>query len=359
MNNDLEIIEKKRKTWADMGVSTYNAELKLQAMASDACNKFSIPSNYNDLIEAESDLKTLKQSQKLVETERKAITSKFDELCSRLMNPEKSFNEPIKLLTEAIIKVKKEHEVKQKVVEQQNNERKAIKDMVLNYINNKDAEIKSFISNKVSNALQYALKEGDVTMETLPDFLISCEKKYETSFFNIEPPKYHVTAITADECQQIIAENFKWDPIFYFTLYKAELLKKFSDYEVQVNNKIQALELAAKQEAEKQHALAVEKANKETAIKLESLSVDISTISNTGVKELKKVYEIDMPETIESVLAIMSAFSANIHLCMPKLKVNKWFAFTPLQAGNALAKVKCDDNVFNPSGIIFKEVSKL
>ena len=43
------IIEQKKQIWSEMGVATYNAELKLQAMASDACNKFSIPTKYEDL----------------------------------------------------------------------------------------------------------------------------------------------------------------------------------------------------------------------------------------------------------------------------------------------------------------------
>lgn len=358
MNTELIIAEKK-ETWAQMGVATYNAELKLQAMASDACNKFSLPTKYEELQTAESDLKNLKSSQKQIETERKAITSKFDDLCTRLMISEKSINEPIKVLTDAIITVKKAHEVTQKAILLQNQERDGIKSMVLNWLNTKDAEIKSFISNKVSKALTYALSEGNIDMNGLKDYLSSCEKKYNSDTFNIPKPTHTAININQVEADGIIDAHYKNEPIFYYTLYKAELLKKFSDYEVQFHNKQQAIELAQKEESEKQKALALEKANKETAMKLESMAVNIDSISNSNVKELKKTFEIDMPETIETVLSIMGAFSANIHLCMPKLKVNKWFAFTPLQAGNALAKVKCDDNNFNPSGIIFKEVSKL
>lgn len=353
------IIAEKKETWSNMGIATYNAELKLQAMASDACNKFSIPDKYEQLQDAEIDLKTLKSTQKEIETQRKAITSKFDALCSRLMESEKSINEPISLLTNAIINVKKAHETKQKVVQLQNQERDTIKAMVLNYLNTKDAEIKSFISNKVSAALTHALTIGNISIDGLKDYLLLCEKKYSTSTFDIPKPNHTAVNISQEEAQSIIDYNFKNEPIFYYTLYKSELLKKFSDYEVAYNNKVQALEIAQKEEAEKQNALALEKANKEVALKLETMAVTVDSISNTGVKELKKVYEVEMPETIESVTIIMSAFFANINLCLPKLSVNKWFAFTPKQAGSALAKVKCDDNNFNPSGIIFKEVSKL
>lgn len=358
MNKEL-IIAEKQKTWAEMGLATYNAELKLQAMASDACNKFSIPDKYEQLQDAESDLKTLKATQKQIETERKAITSKFDTLCSRLMENEKSINEPILLLTNAIINVKKAHETKQKVVQLQNQERDTIKAMVLNYLNTKDAEIKSFISNKVSSALTHALSVGNISIEGLKDYLLLCEKKYSTETFSIPKPTHNTVNISQDESQSIIDTNFKNEPIFYYTLYKSELFKKFSDYEVQFHNKLQALELANKEEAEKQNALAIEKANKEVALKLESMAVIIDNISNAGIKDLKKSYEVDMPESIESVLSIMGAFAGNIQMCLPKLKVNKWFAFTPLQAANVLGKLKTDDNNFNPTGIIFKEVSKL
>jgi hypothetical protein len=55
----------------------------------------------------------------------------------------------------------------------------------------------------------------------------------------------------------------------------------------------------------------------------------------------------------------MAAFTANLQLCLPKLRVTKWMAFTPSQAAGALAKVKNDDNNFSPSGITFKKVDKL
>ena len=353
------IIEQKKQIWSEMGVATYNAELKLQAMASDACNKFSIPEKYEDLQEAESDLKNLKASQKQIETERKSITSKFDDLSSRLMISEKSINEPIKVLTEAIISVKKVYETKQKIVMLHNQERDNIKAMVLNYVNAKDSELKSFISNKVSTALTNALSVANISIKGVNDYLLEWQNKYTSTTFTAPLPIHTAINISQEEANSIITNNFKWDGIFYYTLYKTELLKKFSDYEVQFHNKQQAIEIANKQEVEKQQALAIEKSNKKTALKLASIATPIDSISNSAVKELKKTYEVDMPETIESVLAIMGAFSANIHLCMPKLKVNKWFAFTPLQAGNTLAKVKCDDNNFAPQGIIFKEVSKL
>ncbi len=156
------------------------------------------------------------------------------------------------------------------------------------------------------------------------------------------------------------AKQFKQNPEQYIQLYTNELRKKFIDYSVAYSNKKQAIELAAKEDEEKQKALIEEANNKETAIQLESVSEVLEvTVSGPEIKALKKSYEVNMPETVESVIMIMAAFTANLQLCMPKLKVTKWFKFTPDQAATALAKVKCDDNNFAPKGITFKEVEKL
>jgi hypothetical protein len=84
------------------------------------------------------------------------------------------------------------------------------------------------------------------------------------------------------------------------------------------------------------------------------------SIEPSGLKALKKAYEVDMPETFDSVMKIFSAFMANKQKCLEKVNIKKWFvSFNADSAAKALAKVKSDDNQFAPLGIVWKEVDKL
>jgi plasmid replication initiation protein len=82
-------------------------------------------------------------------------------------------------------------------------------------------------------------------------------------------------------------------------------------------------------------------------------------VVDSGVKALKKVYKVEMPETYDNAMLIMAAFLANSAKCREKTSTTKWFAFNATSAATALSRVKNDDNNFAPKGINFIEVDKL
>jgi hypothetical protein len=351
------IIETKKADWAKMGAAVYKTEMQLQAEAQQALNNISLPVKIEDVPEAEVMLKSVKAAQASIETKRKAITGLFTDVTTRLMVPEKSFADPIKQLSDAIIKVKKEYKANQQKLQNINKEKTLARETFLN----KKIEIESALANKVnefvSRCYEKALNDN-ITLEALEEYKSKSIAAVTINSFAFAVPTFNPAYCKPEEIEAIKQECFVIDKSKYVSEFAAQIEEKFSDYDVALNNKAAALALSQKQEQEKKDEIKSTANNQSMSVKLEASATPVSA-EPVFTKALKKSYEVDMAENIESVLTIMGAFSANINLCLPKLKVSKWFAFTPAQAANVLAKVKCDDNNFAPAGITFKEVDKL
>lgn len=356
---DQEVLAKKRNSWANMGEAIYTGELALQARAQAKLLTLTLPAKIEEVPQAEALLKELKGEMGAIQEERKKITSKLDEVTARLMQPEKSMQEPIKSLEAEIIKVKKADAEQRAKKQAKDNELRECKEFLISSLARVDADYKRMISDKVAKAYEYALGEGNIQMDGLESFTQKAAAKFTENDFTPAAPERRLTYVTTEEYAALAAEHFLIDANSYLLAYVVELEKKFSDYEVALNNKEQAIALAKQQQANQLAAIAEEQTNKEVAAQMDAVSVDLTPSYGPVVKDLKEAFEVDMPETVESVIKIMSAFTANLQLCMPKLRVTKWMAFTPAQAAGALAKVKNDDNNFSPSGITFKKVDKL
>lgn len=356
---DQEILVKKRNAWGNMGEAIYTGELALQARVQAKLIGITLPANISEVPQAEAMLKELKGEMNAIQDERKKITSKLDEVTARLMLPEKSMLEPIKSLEAEIIKVKKADAEERAKKQAKDNELKECREFLCTTLANIDAQYKRIISEKVSKAYEYALGDGNVQMAGLEEFTQKAAVKFTEKDFTPSVPTRKLINVSAEEYAALAEECFKVDANSYLLAYVVELEKKFSDYEVALNNKEQAIARAKKEEEARLAAIAEEQSNKQVAAQLESASTDLNVSYGPVVKDLKEAYEVDMPETVESVIKIMAAFTANLAVCLPKLRVTKWLAFTPAQAAGALAKVKNDDNAFSPSGITFKKVDKL
>lgn len=358
---DSNVIAQKRVTWGDLGESIYKKEMNIQLMAQQSIGKIKIPSSIKDIPDAERMLKEVKADCAAIVLERKSITSKLDDLGKRLMVPEKSFEEPLLLLSNSIISIKKQEEQR---INAENLKRDSInrcREFLTTTKNNMDAKFKQMLSDKVEKVYVYALGDGDIKPAEVNDFLKNVVlPKLSVEHFKIEYPLNTYTQFIthseyAEMCKEII--NIHAGP--YIAEYENRLRVKFSDYAVAYENKIQALENSRiEAELEKQR-IESEKANADIAAKLDAISASAEPIVTTGVKALKQSYEVEMPETLQSALTILTAFSAHLNLCQAKLRVSKWFSLTPAQCAKALSQVKCDDNTFAPAGIIFKQVDKL
>lgn len=356
---DQAVLASKRNAWANMGEAIYTGELALQARAQAKLISITLPTKIEEVPQAEALLKELKGEMGAIEEERKKITGKLADVTARLMLPEKSMQEPIKSLETEIIKVKKVDAEQRAKKQAKDNELKECREYLISTLAKIDGDYKRMIADKVAKAYEYALGEGNIQMDGLDAFTQKAAVKFTEKDFTPGIPERRLVHVSSEEYAAIAAEHFTIDANSYVLAYVVELEKKFSDYDVALNNKEQAIQRAKQEQDTKLAAIAEEQTNKEVAAHMEAVSVDLSQSYGPVVKDLKEAFEVDMPETVESVIKIMSAFTANLQLCLTKLRVTKWMAFTPAQAAGALAKVKNDDNNFSPSGITFKKVDKL
>jgi len=353
-----EVIQKKREAWGNMGVAVHETEMKLSAMAAQALQDAgNAPKTIEDVPRAESALKELKRAQKQIEEARKGITSKFDDVASRLMKPEKALLEPIENLNRDIVLIKREFERLEKIKVAKVNEADAFRGAIRQYMADKDFLNRSKINEQCSKAFEWALNNG-VTLEALPEYLGKVKGKLGVVDFHHDAPTPTLILLTFEEAQAITEETYRLNAHAYVSMYHTEIDKKFSDYEVAFHNKQDALTLAAKEKEQADAALKAKKDNEDTALKIQAAASPV-LFEVPAVKALKRSFVVDMPETQENAFVLLRAFIANLQLTGKKVNVSKWFSFTPTQAATALAKCKNDDEGFNPEGINFKEVEKL
>lgn len=351
------IANSKQGPWGTLGVKIAIEDFRLQSRAQNALATLITPTKIEDVAKAEAILKTVKAAGVAIKNDRLAITKPVDNRMSELMLPEKSFEEPCKKVEAAIIALKKADQARQLLENQKLDALKNCREWLTTTRNNTDAAFKNKILAKVGVVYEHALGKGEVDLEMLKDYLEFAISRLSPLDYEALFPLNTFQLVPAEQFQAMCQELL----IFDFNIYKADytnqLNLKFSDYAVALGNKAQAVANSKKEAEEKQAAIESQKANSNVAAKLETIAITPVVLGTN--KALKQSYAIDMEENIQSVIAIMTAFTAHLDLCLPELNVNKWFSFTPAQAGTALAKIKTKDNSFNPAGIIFKTVDKL
>jgi hypothetical protein len=358
---DQLIVQEKRNAWAQMGEVIYRKELSFQARAQEATAKLqTLPTTIDEVQEAEAILKEVKAACAKLMEDRKAVTSKFDDVAKRLMAPEKSFETPVAEYQKAIITVKQQYEQEQKKKQLKQDEYKRIREQLIAAMANYEAEYKTKIHNKVNAYYEWAL--NNITPDKLEDTLSQMAAKLTEADFTPPRPNPVRSYHTAEEIQALINECFVVKPEDYVAEYVIELEKRFSDFAIAFNNKAEAMRIANEEKERRQQEILQQQQNTVVAAQLDAFTTTDMSVAPSGVKALKKCYEVDieaMGETVQTVLKIMAAFSANLSACLTKLKVNKWMSFTPQQAANCLGKLKSEDNAFQATGILFKEVEKL
>lgn len=354
-----EIIAQKREVWASMGEAVVKTELSLQLKAERSIAKLKTPTKMEEVAEAELILAEVKREQKLVEGERKLCTTKFDELSKRMMIPEKSFDIPVLNVTTAIITVKKAHESEQAKIQQKKDEITTLRSSLILKKNELDASFRTKVLNAVNLAYTSAL-ETSVAPDKIGAYLNAEIAKVTPELFNAPRPTAKPTFCTFEEHQNIINEIWGFNSQSYIDQFREDLDIRFSDYSIAFNNKAAALQIATTEANEKQLAIEKEKNTNAIASQLEASATLVQAeMSFNAVKALKKSYEVDMTESLDNSIIVMSAFVANKSLIEPMMKVNKWDSFNIGQMKNYLGKCKCNDNAFQPAGITYKEVNKL
>lgn len=356
---ELATIEKKRAAWGKLGVDIYTSEMQLQARAQQIKLAIKHPSTIEEVPEAEKKLASLRKDYNTLKNDRIALTSKFDAVSTRLMEPEKSLVDPLTKYNDSIVVIKKKHEEDEKKKLGKLQEEKDLTEKMKKFLAEKDFQFRNHINAVIDVTYQMALTEEDIKPEDIQAYLDIHSTSLGDSDFQIAKPSFPVRVLTIEEHNDVMQRQFHTNPNAYTKIFKRELSNKFLDYKIAYQNKKAALERSEKDAQEKQKNLEVEKSNAELSAALDATSSSFVSNAPAGVKALKKVYKVEMEETIENAIRIMGAFTANKAACMAKMNIKNWFSITPASMCIALAKLKNDDNNFQPSNITFVEVDKL
>lgn len=352
-----KIMQEKGENWKKMGAAIYTQELKLQIWAQDIFKRLTLPTDSSKISQYEAHLKLAKADLEKLIASRKELTSKLDGVTSRLMTSEKSLDEPIKKFTNEIIKLKKDVEEKNKKDQAKRDEIKQIIEKVITYTAEAvSAKLREHVK-LLDDSYKHALDQ--VPPEKLPEFLVKVKTRRTIKTETIARPTMTVFNVSQEELKALIDEHFKpQSPESLVEDFQTELDKKFSEYQLAWNNKAKAIEISNNDTQALLDGINQETQNAVLSAKMHAASSDLS-VEEGGVKELKKVYVLDMEETQQNAMYIITAFTANLNKCLSHLRVGKWFNLTVKQMGATLEKIKTEDNNFSVTNIKFKEIDKL
>lgn len=369
-------IEKRGLSWKLLGESAAKVEIQLIEDAEAVIKRISkLPTTIEEIQVAEATLKNVNSEYLRIEENRSIVTKKFDALITRYMAPSKSIQPYIVAYRNKIIEIKEAHEKDQASIEEKKKEVTFVKEFLANQVNAFDASCKTKIAKLITSAYAYALGAGNIgTVDALKSYLdqiingkkgddtvtppkLPIAPKLSAKDFIYNPTMPKLVQVTEQEYATMV-ENIEI-PTDYVKLFHSDLEKQFSDYETAWHNKEQALINQRKEDADKEKAIAEELANKNVAAKLEASAVPI--VDKTDIKALKKLYIVDNMEDVseENAMKIMSAYIANLAVCRTHIRLKNWLNLSPMQMAGALQKIKNDDNAFEVTGIVWKEVSKL
>ncbi len=357
--DQIALVEKKITQWASLGKNFAISELEIQNDVENLLKRIKIPTTIEEVPQAEVIYKNLNSEKLRIDERRKENTSVLDKYISLRMAPLKTVIDPLYKMHSAIVALKTEHEKIAQRIAEKAKEIVRIKEYLLNQVNYFDATCKTKIAELISVAYKYALGTGNIsTSDSLKEYLLKVEANPKVSeqgfIYNPVMPKLVYTS--EEEYANMVMEIDI--PTNYVELFKEELKKQFSDYEVAYHNKEKALQLEKEESAKKQLAIEEEKKNKDIAAKLEALAVPKAEVIVPGLKALKKSYVIDMPEDMDNAMKILGAFIANYKECSAKLGIKKAFNLSISNMITALEKLKNEENTFDVTGLIWKEVSK-
>lgn len=353
MSNQLE---QRKQKWASFGEKFNTIEMELQAKVQSVLSELHIPTNTEEVLDAEIKLQELKAVQKAIKEKRLELISRpLSDLEKRISTPEKTLDEPILKLSEGIKKVKSEYEAKRAKEQQRQAEIQRITAMAQKHHAEQENKCEAKVQNQVQKAYAYALSSGTVNKENLQEYIKKCSDKLNVLDFAPEPMFIHTSVL--DEQTVSAITNIQFDSNKYVEKLRALMQEKFLLFELDLKNKEQAL---ANAELEKQEAIRKAEEEARAAQTLaEVKSRSQSLVVEEDFKALKKSYAVEVNDSEECVLAIIMAFVSNFNEAKEHVRLKSMLNLKVDQMAEALGKMKNKDERFECTGIAFKVVEKL
>jgi hypothetical protein len=357
ITDQIEVINKKRIAWGNLGVEIHNLHLSLQVQGQGIINRLLLPTETARIPQAEEILAQAKRDKDALYKKRLETTNKLDDVKARLMQPEKSVNDKIAEYIDGLIKLKKKKKDEDDAAQIKLDELKKIAENVRLYIANQNAAYLKEHADLISKSYIYALEK--VPPEQLEPYLAKIRARITIGNRTMQKPSFGAINATQEEVNAEIDKAFQPQPAqYYVSGFVHDLNVKYADYTQAWDNKDQALYLNTQETA--QNHSAIEQAKTEDVVAANIQSMATSVLVTTDSKELNEVFVLNMPETFEAANIIVMAYLANSAKCRTKLRVTKWLTgFGIQQMSDALEKIKNEDNNFNFSGLIWTTKSKL
>lgn len=360
-------VAKKMESWALMGQHLHNLIPQLQAgMQSITATLIPTPT-VEQIPEAEAKLAEAKRQFAAHKENRIKTTSKFDAVIQACMAPEKTGLEAINAASAGLLKAKQELATQQAQVKAKEDELKRIREAIANLITQKDAAYLVKIEQAVTLAFEAALKGLCPDEASVPAYLDGLKQSgimngdMPESFMWMRPPvkpvyntDEDVNAIWAEMSDRINT------PEHYRAIWASKLDEKFAFYGVALKHKEQSIQAAKEQELAALSAIQDQKIANEQAAKMEAVASTFTAPATTNMgRSLKYDWEIQMPDTPESAILIMTAFVANVDKCRGGVRVKSWGKLGVDQMSAALCWYKKQDEAFGVTGINFIKKDKL
>lgn len=353
------IVIEKRLNWANLGEFAHYKKEALQLKAQEALKLIAeLPKTIEDIPKAVENLKAVTKIKNETIAERSPVTVRMDAIISSMMQPEKSFIDPLQKYEAAIIKIKKDDETTKEEKKKKDAEIVKCRESLIKLKNTCIAEFNTQILNLVDAAYNHALGDGNITFEGKDEYLKKVLVRINNDSFKIVTPDKSYQLLTDAEYKAICGELLIIDPASFVNSFVEKLNFKFSDYDVAIHNKVQAFENSRIEKENAEKKAAEEKQAADIAATLQSVAVNV-VVDVNPVKPLKSSWAIDMDESLESSIIIMTAFVSAITIIKPMLKVNKFNSLTVGQMGTYLCKCKTADEMFGFTGLKFKTIDKL
>lgn len=367
MTTDLTLPENKKSNWLKTAERSHALDISLQSKSSAIIVALStLPT----LITAEAisgyeaNLKKTKQDISDLCAERMEFTSILDTVKASKMKFEKEAAAALPPFETALLKCKQEKKKIDDLAQAKVNEIAALRLSFANHITQQRALMESSIVTQVAKMFEVA-----ITTKTQPERIetylaLNMNTLTEADF---KPAKYNGGApiyITKEESAIIMQDIWSANiisPIAMVEEYQSQLKAKFEFYSISLKQSEAALALSASESAAAIAAINDDSLNQQVADKLQTVSAPLTTSIEVKTKSIKKVWRLDMIDSEQTAITILSAFVANWALCKPHLRL-KDAALMNLsikQMGGALVSVKEADEAFSVSGIVFKVEEKL
>lgn len=362
--SELEILKynqeeekKKIKAWGGYGKLLYESEINFQVRAQSLIKQLINPITPDLIIEAEQKLALVKKGKIELTDNRIGVTSKFDPVLKRLMQPEKDVQAEITKNESLILKAKIAKKNEDKLKEDKQKELKQIEEHVRLYVADMHASYLETHNKLIADSYKYALDQK-IPLSELNTYLDKVRNRITLENQATPRPQPKFSLNTPEDVEIEIKKHFNpWKPEEYVKSFRADLNTKFSDWANALKNPDLAIKLNDEEFNTNSAAISDLKSKETVAVKLDAISTELEPVQPG--RSLKEVYKLPEPLTMEDADIIINAYCVHRKECKKYIRKISPMNFGVKQMISVLESLKNDDNNFSYTGLNFKLVETL